>query len=236
MQRREIKAKLVQGSRKWYDIKTITDKTSAITGAEVYIYDEIGYFGITAQDFVKEIQSLAVQEIILHLNTPGGEVFDGIAIFNTLRDHQAKVTVVVDSLAASIGSVIAMAGDVVIMAKNSTMMIHEGQGLCIGNAADMSAMAELLNKTSDNIASIYADRAGGTVADWRALMMAETWYTAEEAVKAGLADQVGMDPAEANVEVTNLFNYTPSVGVSDETDSFDISAAFKEALKEATNQ
>src|SRR5690606_8034659 len=103
--------------------------------------------------------------------------------------HQAHVTVIVDSLAASIASVIAMAGDRVVMAKNATMMIHDGHGLSIGNAADMREMADLLDKVSDNIASVYAERAGGDVAEWRERMRAETWYSADEAVSAGLADE-----------------------------------------------
>jgi ClpP class serine protease len=96
----------------------------------------------------------------------------------------------VDGLAASIASVIAMAGDRIVMAPNSQLMIHDGSGLCIGNAAEMRQMAELLDRQSNNIAEVYANRAGGTAEDWRALMEAETWYTAQEAVDAGLADEV----------------------------------------------
>jgi ATP-dependent Clp endopeptidase proteolytic subunit ClpP len=195
-------ADLVQGRTDWYRIKNLSDV------AEVYIYDEIGYFGITASDFVRDLQGITHDKIDLHLNTPGGDVFDGVAIYNALKSHKAEVTVIVDSLAASAGSFIAQAGDKVVMKKNATMMIHDASGLAIGNASDMRDLADLLDKTSDNIASIYSDRAGGTVADWRAAMQAETWYSADEAVKAGLAD--GVDGEGKNVDNTwdlSIFNY-----------------------------
>ncbi|MGV9779791.1 head maturation protease, ClpP-related, partial [Streptosporangium sp. NPDC003464] len=126
----------------------------------------------------------------LRVNSPGGDVFDGIAIMNTLRSHPARVTTHVDSLAASIASVIAMAGDRIVMQPHSQMMIHDAAGMCIGNATDMHEMAAMLDRQSDNIAAVYAERAGGTVADWRERMRAETWLSAEEAVAAGLADEV----------------------------------------------
>ena len=179
-------AQLRQGRNDWYRI------TNAIGPgpATIHVYDEIGYWGITASDFVAELSQLNASAIDLHINSPGGEIFDGIAIMNALRAHPATVTTYVDSLAASIASVIAMAGDRIVMAANSQMMIHDGSGMCIGDAADMRELADLLDRQSDNIAAVYADRAGGTVAEWRALMTAETWFTAAEAVEAGLADEV----------------------------------------------
>jgi ATP-dependent protease ClpP protease subunit len=169
----------------WFKIEN-----KAATVAEVYIYDEIGMWGMTAGDFVNEVRGITASAIELHINSPGGEVFDGIAIYNALKSHRATVAVHVDGLAASIASVIAMAGDTVSMARNATMMIHDGLMVCVGNAADMARAVELLNKTSDNIADIYAAKAGGDVKAWRKLMQAETWYSADEAVAAGLADEV----------------------------------------------
>lgn len=183
-------ARLKAGRNDWYRISA---KADAVT-AEVHIYDEIGYWGVTAQDFIKDLQGVEATTIELHLNTPGGDVFDGIAIHNALRQHKARVVAYVDSLAASIGSVIAMAGDEVVMARYSTMMIHEASGVAIGaNADEMRAMADLLDKTSQNIAQVYADRSGTDIEDWRNLMRAETWFSAEEAVEFGLADRVGDD-------------------------------------------
>lgn len=184
--------------RDWYRIEA-----KAAEVAEVYIYDEIGYWGLTAKDFVKELGAVKASAITLHLNTPGGDVFDGIAIHNALRAHPAPVNVVIDSLAASIGSVIAMAGDSITMAKHSMMMIHDPFGAVLGNAADMRQMADVLDQLGDTIAGVYAERAGGTVSEWRARMYAETWYTDRQAVEAGLASKVDGD---AEAEPTNQFD------------------------------
>ncbi|MGW4856963.1 head maturation protease, ClpP-related [Streptomyces sp. NPDC004288] len=184
------RAQLRQGRNDWYRIENLAGGTAA-----VYIYDEIGYWGVTASDFVAELSEMQnVTAIDLHINSPGGEVFDGLAIMNCLRSHPASVTTYVDGLAASIASVIAMAGDRIVMGPHSQLMVHEGSGLCIGDAAEMRKMADLLDFQSDNIAGVYQARAGGTVEEWRAVMLAETWYTAEEAVTAGLADEVAQRP------------------------------------------
>lgn len=156
--------------------------------------DEIGYWGTTAQDFVDELLAIDSATIELHVNSPGGDVFDGLAIMNALADHPATVNVVVDGMAASAASYIAMAGDSVKMNRGSQLMIHDALGFCVGNAADMEEMKVLLDRISDTIAGIYADRAGGKADDWRELMRAETWYSATEAVDAGLADEAVSGP------------------------------------------
>lgn len=190
---------LKQGRNDWYRIQNSADPT---VPSQVMIYDEIGYFGVTAQDFINDLNAVK-GDVEVHLNTPGGEVFDGIAIHNALKPRQP--TIVVDSLAASIGSVIAMAAGPgkLQMAPGSQMMIHDGFGMGIGNAADMRQLADLLDKQSDNIASIYADRTGKPVQQWRNAMLAETWYTADEAVAAGLADGVvGKGTAQGNWDLS----------------------------------
>lgn len=194
--------------KSWYRIDARTEADEA----EVYIYDEIGYFGTSAQQFVRDLQAVKAGRIRLHLNTPGGDVFDGIAIHNALRDHAASVTVQVDSLAASIGSVIAMAGERVTMARHATMMIHDPYGAALGNADDMRKMAEVLDQLGDTIAGIYAERAGGAVSLWRSRMAEETWYTDRAAVEAGLADDVaGDDAAEAeNRFDLSIFRHPPA--------------------------
>ncbi len=175
----------MRNSAQWYRIENA--KTPAPT---VYIYDEIGYWGVTAGEFAADLAALDAKSIDVRINSPGGEVFDGIAIYNALLTHKATVNVFIDGLAASAASFIAQAGDSISMARNAQMMIHDAQGICIGPAEDMLLMSEMLNKCSDNIADIYAQRAGGTVASWRSKMRAETWYSAAEAVTAGLADSV----------------------------------------------
>ncbi len=127
----------------------------------------------------------------------GGETFDGVAIYKTLRQHAATVHVVIDSLAASAASFIAMAGDSITISQNGMMMVHDAWGMAVGNAEAHAEMSDLLSKVSDNVASIYAQRTGGTTEEWRETMRSDTWYTAEEAVAAGLADRIGDAPEEA---------------------------------------
>ncbi|WDZ87193.1 head maturation protease, ClpP-related [Micromonospora cathayae] len=172
----------------WYRIEA-----KATRSAVVSIYDEIGWTGTTAKDFAAELRALDVDEITLRLNSPGGDAWDGIAIYNALRDHQATVHVVVDGLAASAASFIAQAGGRITMNRGAQMMIHDAAGLAIGNARDMRDMAEVLDRVSDSIAGIYADRSGRPAGQFREAMARDTWYTAAEAVEAGLADEVA-DP------------------------------------------
>lgn len=182
---------------RWWKI----ENKAAVGGpAIVSIYDEIGGpYGMTAADFLSEMREIN-GDIEMHINSPGGDVFDGIAIYNQLRAAQKKGTVhiVVDGLAASAASFIAQAASPghLEMAPHSQMMIHDGFALGMGNAADMLELAAQLDKASDNIAAIYADRTGKPAAHWRELMRAETWLSDWEAVECGLADRVqGTDDA-----------------------------------------
>ncbi|NUO42418.1 MAG: Clp protease ClpP [Streptomyces sp.] len=180
----------------WYRITN-----SSGDEAEVMLYDEIGgWWGATADDFINDLRGITASNILLRVNSPGGQVYEGIAIANALRSHPAAVTVQVDGIAASIASVIAMAGDRVRMMPNAMIMVHDASGLTVGNAADHRETAELLDKISGNIADAYAARAGGTRDEWRQVMVQETWYTAEEAVAAGLADEVVPTPKRGEPE------------------------------------
>lgn len=166
-----------------------TAEDDAESSADVHIYDEIGYWGTSAKQFAADLAALDVDRINLRINSPGGAAWDGIAIMNSLRRHRAHVDVTVDGIAASAASLIAMAGDHITMNQSAQMMIHDASGLAWGNAQTMRETADLLDKLSDSYADAYARRAGGTRAQWRDVMRAETWYTAEEAVLAGLADE-----------------------------------------------
>lgn len=157
--------------------------------AEILIYGEIGYWDVDAEQFARDIADLDVDDLQVHINSPGGAAWDGVAIMNALRRHKARVTVTVDGLAASAASVIAMGADEIIMNRGAQMMIHDASGYAYGPAELMEGTAELLHKLSDSLADIYAARAGGTSAKWRDAMRAESWYTATEAVEAGLADR-----------------------------------------------
>lgn len=161
-------------------------------------------WGVSALEFLAALDQLPsdVTEIRLHINSPGGEVWEALAILNNLREHSASVTAIVDGIAASAASFIACAADTTIMRPNSQLMIHDAWGLCVGNAGDMHSTGDLLGQLSDNIAEIYATKSGDTTEAWRAVMLEEGWYLAQEAVDAGLAErvegaQVSDDPAAA---------------------------------------
>lgn len=177
----------------WYRVVNAAGDGDDGDTAEVWIYDTIGW-DVEAGTFARDLAQITAKKILCRLNTPGGSVFDGIAIYNSLLSHPAHVTVQVDGLAASAGSFIAQAGDKVVMGRNAQMMIHDASGLAIGNAKDMREFADLLDRLSDNIASVYHDRAGGSVEQWRERMLAETWFSGEEAVEAGLADEMAPAP------------------------------------------
>lgn len=197
-----------QANRPWYRIEAAAKAGDKIR-AKLHIFDAIGgWFGVRAKDLVKEINDLDVDELEVRLNSPGGQVWDGIAIMNALRAHRATVEVHVDGLAASIASVIAMAGDQIVMSRGAQMMIHCGSTIAWGTAADLRKSLVMLDKTDVNMAGIYAARAGGDAADWLALMQAETWYNAAEAVDAGLAD------------------IAEDADVGDDTDDEDVAARF----------
>ncbi len=158
--------------------------------AKIYFYDEVGGWGVWPDEFQAQLAKITSATIELHLHSPGGDAFDGIAIYNMLKQHPARIDVVVDGLAASAASVIAMAGDTIEMSKGAQLMIHDAWGMSVGPAQDMTKMADELDRVSDSIADIYAARAGGTKKSWRKAMQAETWYSDREAVEAGLATRL----------------------------------------------
>jgi ATP-dependent protease ClpP protease subunit len=172
-------------TRRWYDFR------AQARGAEIVIYDEIGAFGIPAKAFLDELKALgAVAELTVRINSPGGSVFDGVAIYNALKRHEASITIWVDGIAASIASMIAMAGDDVAMPENAMLVLHDPSGLVAGTALDMRAMAEALDRMKAGMVAAYRDKSGRDDAEIEALMAAETWLSAHEAVDLGLADRV----------------------------------------------
>jgi len=171
-------------AKSWYSIQAKGDE------AEVMIYDEIGYFGITAKQLVNEINALKVNRITVAINSPGGDVFDGIAIYNALKMHDATIAVRVDGLAASIASIIAMAGDEITMADTAYMMIHNPWSIEVGEADAMRKTADLLDKLTGTLLATYAKRTGGNTEEIQNMMNAETWMTADEAVASGFADSI----------------------------------------------
>jgi len=172
--------------------------------ADVYLYDEIGAFGTSAGDFLAQLSDLSKSTLDVHINSMGGSVFDGIAIYNALRSHPRPVTTRIDSMAASIASVIAQAGDHRVMVEHSQMMIHEAAlGFALGTATELRELADVLDTQSGIIADIYADSGKGSKRHFRELMSAETWFTDSEAVAEGLADEVWTPPAR-EIEETDV--------------------------------
>lgn len=170
----------------------------------VDVFDDVGEGpfggGLSARAFAEQLAGIR-GAVRCHISSSGGDVFDGLAIFNSLRAHKGRVTTVVDGLAASIASVIALAGDERVARPGSMYMVHDAFGVCVGNEAEMAKFAQTLGQVSQNLAAVYADRCGGTPAAWRDVMRAETWYTADEAVAAGLADRVSGQAAQMPASV-----------------------------------
>jgi ATP-dependent Clp endopeptidase proteolytic subunit ClpP len=187
---RERVRNLTVGGR-WYEIKNADTDT-----AVVRIYSEIGVWGVTEEDFARDLAGVTAGEIEVQISSPGGDVFAGVAIFNALRAHSARITTRVDGVAASIASVIAQAGDHRVMLGGSQMMIHQAHGIAMGPASEMREFADLLDRQNENIAAIYAARSGGKVEDFAELLAGGTnvWLSAAEAVELGLADEV-VEPA-----------------------------------------
>lgn len=180
------------------------------------LYDPIdswgGPWGVSAKEFAAVLDELPenTSEIRLLINSPGGEVWEGLAILNQLRAHPARVVAVVEGIAASAASFIAAAADELVMMDNAEIFVHRAWGMALGNAEDMTKLAADLSHADRNIASIYAAKAGGEVDDWVGVMSAETWYSAAEAVESGLADRVaepsksggGANAAKAKFDLT----------------------------------
>lgn len=172
-------------SNSWFRMKA-----SAASEAEIYIYDEIGFWGVTARQFVSDLQALGdVSHINLHINSPGGDVFEGIAIFNALKFHGAAITVHIDGIAASMASVIAMVGNPIIMPENTMMMIHKPWGFAGGDANDMRDYADLLDKMESVLIPAYAEKTGKSAEEIAAMLEDETWMSGSECVAQGFADQ-----------------------------------------------
>lgn len=158
--------------------------------ARLYVFGHIGGYRMNAGEFVRAVHALRAPRIDVHVNSPGGFVWDAVAMYEALKSHPAHVTGHVDGLAASAASFLVQAADEIVMATGSRMLIHDAQGIAIGSPAELRAAADLGDSISDDIAAIYTERAGGTVAAWRKRMSATTTYSAQQAVDARLADRV----------------------------------------------
>ena len=173
------------GARAWYSMDRKSDEET-----EVLIYDGIGMFGVEAADFVKEFDAITTPRVTLRLNTPGGDVFDGMAIYNSIKRSSATVTTIIDGVAASMGSLIALAGDTVKAHDFSLLMIHEPWSMILGTADEMRAEADVLDKITGQGVEIYNAASNLNEAEIRTAMAAETWFTAAEAAEVGFVHEV----------------------------------------------
>jgi len=172
--------------RNWYDIKAAANNKPAV----ISIYDEIGMWGITAKEFIADLNAIKDQTIELHINTPGGSVFDGLAMFNALKNSGKDITVRVMGIAASMGSYLAMVGSKIVMAENTFLMVHSPLNGLYGNAADMREMADVLDKIGATLASTYVARTGQSIDEINALLSKDTYLTAAECLALGFCDEV----------------------------------------------
>lgn len=184
--------------------KGIVRAEAGAEGNTIWLYDVIvsseddaaWLGGYSAEGFARTLAAMT-GPVQLRINSPGGDVFAGIAMAQAIRDYPDGVDVAIDGLAASIASIIAIAGSTVTAAPGSFMMIHKASTIMFGNADDLMQEAALLEKVDASLAGRYSARAGDAI-DWSAAMAAETWYTAEEAVAAGLVDQVLAEQQRVN--------------------------------------
>lgn len=198
---------------KWFEVKNATDES-----ADVYLYDVIGdpWIGTDAMAVVKQLNDLKAKKINLRINSPGGYVSDGMAIYNAIARHPAEVTTYIDGLAASIASVIALAGKRVLIAENALMMIHNPWSLAIGDAKEFRKQADILDQFKETIVNVYETRTGMSRADIAKAMDDETWYTAKEAVGAKLADESVEGVKAAACFDLNAFGYQRAPAIKTE--------------------
>ncbi|APS59001.1 head maturation protease, ClpP-related [Piscirickettsia salmonis] len=188
----------------WYQIKAQANKH-----ADVYIYDYIGDYGVEAKRFVMELQALDVEQINLRINSPGGSVTDGFAIYNALHRHPAKIIAHIDSLAASMASIIALTGETVHMADNAFYMIHRPWAYAVGDAEELSKIIEILDKNEAKIVNIYHQKSNLADDKIKAMMYETSWLTAAEAKEYGFIDEITEAVNIAAYVKPNQYKNTP---------------------------
>ncbi len=191
--------------RQWFNFLAADGDTQTIR-----IYDSIGGFmGIGADEFTRSLDNVTASNIALHINSPGGSVFEGITIANALKNHPANVTTYIDGVAASIASIIAIRGaDRVISSDSGFLMIHNPFAMAIGDSSEMLKMAETLEKIRETLANNYVAKSGKDIDEIYQMMDEETWLDANAALEAGLIDEIqDSSPAASNKFDFAAFSY-----------------------------
>tara|TARA_R100001015_G_C4616532_1_gene172705 strand:- start:545 stop:1621 length:1077 start_codon:yes stop_codon:yes gene_type:complete len=190
---------------KWFDIQN----SAKSENADVYIYSEVGGYDVNAKSFIDELKEIKDKNIVVHINSLGGSVFDGLAIYNALKNHAKKVTTKVEGIAASIASVIAMAGDTIEMAENSLFMIHNPFAMSGGDANELRKTANILDKIRNEIAGIYASKSKHNSDHYIQLMDVESWFNSNETLELGLINGITKPiKIENNYDVSKFVNIT----------------------------
>jgi len=186
------------------------DTASDIDGAEIRIYTALGddWFGFTSEDMNAALTELDGQDVTLRINSPGGNVWDAVAMYNMLNDYPGNVTAIIDGEASSAASFFPMAADRIEMAGNGMMMIHNAWVLAVGNSSELRDVATVLEKVDGLISSTYAARSGRDQEEFATLMAAETFLTPDEALGLGLIDHVR--PLKGKSEAAARINHADS--------------------------
>lgn len=217
--------------KSWYAIK---NKSSDVL--DISIHDEIGMWGISASDFINELRGNGndkAKSINLSIHSPGGSVLDGFAMYNALKNHQAKVFGTVEGIAASAASYVLMASDVIEMPEDSFLMIHNAWGFAMGDSDEMRQTAALIDKLQDSIVNIYVQRSNKSEEEVRDMMKAETWMNAEDALNHGFIDTI-TNPIDVAAKIGAFNKYFKSMPVknSNEIDGIETITDFEKYLRD----
>jgi len=217
-------------------------KAKSATKAEIIIYSAIGqsYWedSLSAKTFSDQLKALepTVNEITVRLNSPGGDVFDGIAIYNRLKQHKAKIIVYIDGLAASIASIIALAGDEIIMGEGALLMIHLPWTFAMGNRTDLENTVNRLVDVEEQLISIYAKKTKMDRGEIRAMLEAETWFDADQAIEKGFVDskvEESLPIAASIFENSKWINKAPRTFKSETAEITNAKTELKKKIEES---
>lgn len=206
----------------------------------IYIYDmicgsdlEAEFFGgVSPRGFIDALSKMT-GAVHVRINSPGGDVFAGVAIAQAMREYKDEIIVHIDGVAASAASVIAIAAPKIIMAPGSFMMIHNAWTMAVGDRNDLMETAALLEKIDGTLAAAYAERSGGDAAKFTAMMNAETWFTPQEAIDAGLANELAEQKTAVSASWDlSIFTHAPKMPEAEP----DIEAFVEKRLQERIAQ
>lgn len=216
------------------DGATFEVKNADANSADVYFYDDIAWYGVNSRDVAAMLHGLDAKTINVHINSGGGDVFEGVAIYNLLENKDAHIVVHIDGVAASIASVIAMAGDERVIAKNASMMVHKAWAVTIGNSDDHDAQSTLLKMVDQQILDLYVERTGKTAADISALVKAQTWMNAEAAKDNGFASEIAGKSSALALIREGMYDNIPEDLLNSSDDSEDVRAAEEKSKNDSS--